>query len=98
MVWLDVTSAGQDTTISTSNVSSADLPAYRTRAQTNHHVTRLMVPAALVVLMGGTGTIVTLNVDHSVSTEHVTDKMHVVHRGVDIIHMEAASKYRYPSI
>ena len=65
-----------------------------TIVQITSFVIKSMVPAALVVLISSMGTNVTDSVHHCVvGTGHVAETMDVVRRGVDMIHMEAASKF-----
>ena len=62
--------------------------------QITSFVIKLMVPAALAVLISGMGTIVTDSVHHCVvGTGHVAETMDVVRTDVDMIHMEAASTF-----
>ena len=76
------------------DVSSADQLVCVIIVQITLFVIKSTVPAALVVLISGMVTIVTVSVHHCVvETGHVAETMGVVRRGVDMIHMEAASKF-----
>ena len=83
----------QATITSTRIVNNVETLVFRSTQQTSLLVIRVMVSAYMDVRMVGTGTDVTRDVGHSVSTERVADTMVVVQRAVNMIRMGDASKY-----